>query len=1034
MCDNMACVQFSCLEDICNYTFRDLLLLQQSFAVSQMNESWFSEVLGIQFSTKSHNLSIKCRDSKIVFLTIPYFLVLIVALLVWASHKDKNDKISKNVVFLLDNIPNQNYTYLVMLQSGSSSTSKLIVQLEGKNRSEPHILQHHQQNVMEDCKRTWFLLNTINSLGELICLHMWLDYVGPMPGWFCDEIFVLDVQTGQFWGFQIYERFSPSYGTNYRTFCSKSAPELNHSGLQKIIKHIKELWKEHHIVISLAKNQSLSFVSYFQKVCITALYLIMLLFLLVLNFYFKPFEKEILHDQFYSSGVSYNICVGILISLIPFMITFLASLVFRRINPIFIREEGTNPIKIIIQVFRCCLSRFLSYNIATNSRGTQQNHFIDIDEKRDFLADLEFYPPIELTQGIMLKNILTGKSCLPFQCKYVVYVVITSTITALSYISMLFGSGFNWIISFYFLVTFIIAVIFGITVLESLKIVLIAVYNFLFISRRTNVKGKIDLLMLKEKALTTTKKFSKTIRSKNYKTYKPISTKKLKKMQKNCILEAYTKIFIFDITSSMIILYMLLMFMMVINDELCFYTYTEDSLQDWEIKEISVCYNNCVTILRIEKVYPYKVAVFAALDSSQCNFDSFNNKKINNNYSYLMHRINYKHNLLYNNNENLVFMIIIIDDCFSSFCFGHINKSCVKRTHSAVLLSILIVLFPVVIIFIISCSLYMKYKFLQQNKFYKKVCNCLNMMIIICIGILLFLFNRLNTMIDLLDTKNQNCNNIYKLLMYQSNLSSLWLLTVILLLFKILFIYCKSHRSMCLLLNISLDIATIFQVSVVCLSFLIGFVMILQFVLTSLTENLSEFGNNALNLVINLIMNFPISNILSLISKLKCSLTVIQISLIITYVIFVKFVKFAFLFTIIKLLFMIEISVKHWLKKDLLSYSNYFGKDMEAMTHNDCAVLIQALIYSTFCVNKTLKYLIKKKIKCNNDLLIIIYAILYFEYSKHINTTTKLYPPYHILLRNYNKKRRVAVIKTSIQILALENKINAVIALIDTIC
>lgn len=147
-------------------------------------------------------------NALIVFLVI-FTLILFIGLFKWAMMEDRSDRLKRTVSFLVDNYPQCDYCYLVIVHTGwkieAGTTSNVTIELEGTQATSlPHILKDWTREVLSTGGQDWFVIKTIKPLGEIYCLHVWTDYSGSRPSWYCSKIIVQDVKVLWLFQFLIY--------------------------------------------------------------------------------------------------------------------------------------------------------------------------------------------------------------------------------------------------------------------------------------------------------------------------------------------------------------------------------------------------------------------------------------------------------------------------------------------------------------------------------------------------------------------------------------------------------------------------------------------------------------------------------------------------------------------------------------------------------------------------------------------------------------------------------------------------------------
>lgn len=138
-------------------------------------------------------------DNPLIPFMIIFTLILFIGLFNWAAGEDRKDRKRRTVCFLVDNYPQCEYCYLVIVQTGrktkAETTSNVTIELEGTQATSlPHVLRDWTRDVFKRGSQEWFVLKTMKSLGDIYALHIWTDYSGSKPSWYCSKIIVQDIQ------------------------------------------------------------------------------------------------------------------------------------------------------------------------------------------------------------------------------------------------------------------------------------------------------------------------------------------------------------------------------------------------------------------------------------------------------------------------------------------------------------------------------------------------------------------------------------------------------------------------------------------------------------------------------------------------------------------------------------------------------------------------------------------------------------------------------------------------------------------------
>ena len=141
-------------------------------------------------------------------LTINMLLIITIgtylAMMIWAIVRDKKDEKLIRSPAMLDNHPEDNYFYELIVETGPLSnhgtTSKVEFILKGSDEStEVRTLNDPERKLFEAGARDAFLMSTQFPLGELMSLRIWQDSTGlaEAGSWYLLGVSVLDMQTGE---------------------------------------------------------------------------------------------------------------------------------------------------------------------------------------------------------------------------------------------------------------------------------------------------------------------------------------------------------------------------------------------------------------------------------------------------------------------------------------------------------------------------------------------------------------------------------------------------------------------------------------------------------------------------------------------------------------------------------------------------------------------------------------------------------------------------------------------------------------------
>ncbi|XP_039288515.1 polycystic kidney disease protein 1-like 2 [Nilaparvata lugens] len=137
-------------------------------------------------------------------------LILYVILFIWAWRKDKQDDSYAKLILLKDNIVGDSNAYVVVVYTGiriaAGTTSNVGIQIFGSDASSRvHILKgvDEDREVLRRASDDWFLLFTSSPLGKLEKIHIWIDFSGSNPSWYCSKIVIIDVANGDEYIFMV---------------------------------------------------------------------------------------------------------------------------------------------------------------------------------------------------------------------------------------------------------------------------------------------------------------------------------------------------------------------------------------------------------------------------------------------------------------------------------------------------------------------------------------------------------------------------------------------------------------------------------------------------------------------------------------------------------------------------------------------------------------------------------------------------------------------------------------------------------------
>lgn len=150
------------------------------------------------------------QDVKLLFSAVnenPHTCILVsciiliyLIVLVWTRHNDRKDRLQRFVVVLDDNFPGEEWPYLLTVYTsfwiGAGTEAIVGVRLYGKKgMSRIHILnQLSQRKVLKSNCDDWFLIFTPKNLGEIEKIHIFTNFSGFSPEWYCKKIMLYDLE------------------------------------------------------------------------------------------------------------------------------------------------------------------------------------------------------------------------------------------------------------------------------------------------------------------------------------------------------------------------------------------------------------------------------------------------------------------------------------------------------------------------------------------------------------------------------------------------------------------------------------------------------------------------------------------------------------------------------------------------------------------------------------------------------------------------------------------------------------------------
>ncbi|XP_076807630.1 polycystin family receptor for egg jelly-like [Clavelina lepadiformis] len=206
----------------------------------------------INYDQLSWNLWEQFQQNPVIISVLLVFYVIYALLLIWARSKDKDAQKKGLFIEVADNSPNDQYRYYVTIYTGSrpnaGTTATVSMRLLGKRqRSNAHVIQQENENVLSVGSVQSFLITTPRSLGDIRAVRMWRNDGGSSAKWYLERMVVRDLETNECWFFLCGTRFSDV--TEY-TFRAATLEELQVSNKLFLLK-CENHFKDRHVWYSL---------------------------------------------------------------------------------------------------------------------------------------------------------------------------------------------------------------------------------------------------------------------------------------------------------------------------------------------------------------------------------------------------------------------------------------------------------------------------------------------------------------------------------------------------------------------------------------------------------------------------------------------------------------------------------------------------------------------------------------------------------------------------------------------------------------
>ncbi|XP_076807291.1 polycystin family receptor for egg jelly-like isoform X2 [Clavelina lepadiformis] len=286
----------------------------------------------INYDQLSWNLWEQFQQNPVIISVLLVFYVIYALLLIWARCKDKDAQKKGLFIEVADNSPNDQYRYYVTIYTGSrpnaGTTATVSMRLLGKRqRSNAHVIQRENENVLSVGSVESFLITTPRSLGDIKAVRMWRNDGGSSPKWYLERMVVRDLETNECWFFLCGTRFSDV--TEY-TFRAATLEELQVSNKLFLLK-CENHFKDRHVWYSLygMRPWQHGVMTRVERAATCSLFIFMVMITsMMFHGHSHALDGNVLTFGHYSFKWS-HIAVGIQSALICFPGPFFISLMFR---------------------------------------------------------------------------------------------------------------------------------------------------------------------------------------------------------------------------------------------------------------------------------------------------------------------------------------------------------------------------------------------------------------------------------------------------------------------------------------------------------------------------------------------------------------------------------------------------------------------------------------------------------------------------------------------------------------------------------
>ncbi|XP_076810424.1 polycystin family receptor for egg jelly-like [Clavelina lepadiformis] len=199
----------------------------------------------INYDKLSWNFWEQFQQNPVIISVLSVLYVIYGLLLIWARCKDKDAQKKGLFIEVADNSPNDQYRYYVTIYTGSrpnaGTTAAVSMRLLGKRRrSNAHVIQRENDNVLSVGSVQSFLITTPRSLGDIKAVRMWRNDGGSSPEWYLERMVVRDLETSECWFFLCGTRFSDVLEYIFRAATLEELQVSNKLFLLKCENHFKD--------------------------------------------------------------------------------------------------------------------------------------------------------------------------------------------------------------------------------------------------------------------------------------------------------------------------------------------------------------------------------------------------------------------------------------------------------------------------------------------------------------------------------------------------------------------------------------------------------------------------------------------------------------------------------------------------------------------------------------------------------------------------------------------------------------------------